>query len=147
MLGDMAHQDPIDIGIEVDLRTREREILELVLRARRADVRPALEHVRFLECCVGMALADRDTSRPRPFEETPIGESGGQAQVVLLGRLLAEASTPALAHLAREARATTFLPPELAPAQPLRARDLLEHRLHVRLGGERAIEHLRAGPA
>src|SRR5262249_22341904 len=118
------------------------EIVELLGAPRRADVRPALEHVRFLEAPLGMALLHDDTPGPRPVMELVRRERGREPQVVLLRRLFADAGAAALAHLPREARAAALLQAEDPPAQAVLRRDFLEHRLHVLPGRERAEERL-----
>src|SRR5258706_11774102 len=140
VLRDVAHQDAVDVRVEIDLDARIREAVELILVARRADVRPAVEHVRLVQAAFGMALLDRDPPGPWPVADAVGSQRRREPQVVLLRRFLAQACAAALAHLAREARAAALLPAELAPAQAVLAREGLEHRLHVRLRGEGTVE-------
>src|SRR5690349_10288371 len=139
VLRDVAEKDAVDVGIEIDLGSRRREGVELVGVPRRADVRPALEHVRLVEPALGMTLLDHHAPRPWPVAQLVRGEDRREPQVVLLRSLLADARALAFPHLPREARAAALLPPELAPAQAMLAREPFEHRLHVRLRGERAV--------
>src|SRR5258706_14715952 len=118
----MALQDAIDVGIEIDLDARFGERGKLLFRARGADVRPAIEHVRLLEAPFGMAFGHCHASRPRPIGHAPAHEGGGKAQVVLLGRLLADARATAFPHLARETWPAALFPSDEAPAQAVLAR-------------------------
>src|SRR5512146_1400338 len=139
LLEESAH-DLVDVGVEVDLDARLEERGEAVLVARGADMAPAVEDVRFLEALLGMAFAHDDAAAPRPIGQAPRRERGGEAQVVHLRRLLADAGAAAAPHLPREAGPAALLPAELAPAEAVLRGDSLEHVLHVALGRERPVE-------
>src|SRR5258706_14328451 len=143
MLGDVGDEYAVYVGIEIDLHPCLPEIHQFLLGPRGAHMRPAREAMPFLEPAIGMALGDHDLSVPRPIDHAMWRKRRSQAQVVLLRRLFAQAGAAALAHLAREARPAALFPSQLAPAQAVLARDLLEHRLHVRAGCEGAEERLR----
>src|SRR5258708_16058017 len=81
-------------------------------------------------------------SRKRPIGHAPGNECGGEEQVVLIGRLLADARAAAFPHLAREAWPAALFPSEEAPAQAVLAREPFEHRLHMGARGKGTIERL-----
>src|SRR5688500_3925901 len=117
------------VGVDIECRPRAalRELGELSLRARGAEVAPTIEH----DHRVAAAFPDPDPSLERPRPHFQLRQRGGEPQAVGEGAFLADAGTTAALQLVREAGPLAFLQPERDGAQLVR-RGHLAQRLQRR---------------